>query len=213
MGVAGLPETVRAHDLLRLHHIDGSTADAPPWVTQSLTQAPWVVVRRSLAQPGQLPVGVRGPTREQRWGTSIPISSVAERITPEQIVDRINAMNLRTPAALALTELSTRLATLPVHWGPTGSAGFELASGFATLSSYSDLDIVIRARPHLNVLPRVHEKLEDLPVHIDAQVDFGFGAVSFEELLSGASEVLVKTATGPALMPITQVTCSRSGIR
>lgn len=205
MGVVAAHAIVRPHDLLRVHHNDDSAADAPLWAIQALTQTPWVVVRRGQASPGRLPVGVRGTTRGQRWGTTIPISSVAERLTPEQLTDRINTLSPNTPAAVALSELHTRLRTLPLRWGPTGSAGFQLASGLPTLQASSDLDIVIRASSQISVLPLVHESLKNLPTHVDTQVDFGFGAVALAELLSGTSDVLMKTVAGPTLIPIAQL--------
>jgi len=198
----------RPHDLVRVSHPVELLNGAPEWVSRALALAPWAVVRRDISGEGHLPVGVRGKTREQRWGAVISATNIAERLAPEQLLDRVKSLPLRTPAARALAELSERLKAFPVRWGPTGSAGFELATGLRTLNAQSDLDILIRAQFHLDLpaqwalLAGLRDGFADLPARVDAQVDFNAGAVALDELLSGADEVLAKTPTGPVLMPV-----------
>jgi phosphoribosyl-dephospho-CoA transferase len=94
-----------------------------------------------------------------------------------------------------------------MHWGPTGSAGFELASGLATLSAASDLDVVLRCRapaPRV-LLQRVGNRLRGLPTPVDAQLDLGSGAVALDELLSGTKHVLLRTPSGPTIVLAEQI--------
>lgn len=214
------PETVRVHDLVRLADPAELAGDAPDWVSEALAQAPWAVVRRDVAPDGHIAVGVRGQTRAQRWGAVARTGNVSEVVTPEELVVRVGCVPPRMPAAQALLELRARLRTLPVQWGPTGSAGFELATGLATLRPASDLDIVVHAQPHRDLpaqwdlLVQLGAAFRNLPARVDAQLALDVGAVALEELLSGAGEVLVKTPSGPALMPVApMLMTSRIGTR
>ncbi|WP_197501710.1 malonate decarboxylase holo-ACP synthase [Mycobacterium sp. 852002-51057_SCH5723018] len=197
----------RAHDLVRLRRPAELSGSAPQWVSSALARAPWAVVRRSAVRDGQVPVGVRGPARDQRWAAVVTAVSIVERLTPEELVERVASLPLRTPASRTLAEVRHLLAPATMPWGPTGSAGFELATGLPTLRPQSDLDLVLRAHPQdlstrWDLLTRLRHGFACLPAHVDAQLDLGIGTVALEELLSTVDEVLVRTPTGPALMPV-----------
>ena len=87
-------------------------------------------------------------------------------------------------------------------WGPTGSVGFELASGLRTVTARSDLDLLLRPTrlPVRATLMRLHVALRGLPAREDCQIETDDGALALDELLSGASELLVRTPTGPRLI-------------
>jgi phosphoribosyl-dephospho-CoA transferase len=90
---------------------------------------------------------------------------------------------------------------LGLAWGPTGSAGFELATGDAVAGPASDLDLVVRA-PEPWSLDRARELVEDLtrlPVRIDTQLDAPTGAVALAEYARGG-RVLLRTPDGPKLV-------------
>ena len=57
---------VNAHDLLWGMTPAHLPADAPAWVLAVIGAGQPVVVRRALAEPGYVAVGVRGRLREQR---------------------------------------------------------------------------------------------------------------------------------------------------
>lgn len=196
------PRTVRAHDLLRLTNPGQLTHAAPAWVAPALVKAPWAVVRRSVASPGRAAVGVRGATRGQRWGTTIALADCVEHFAPEQLLDRIHSLRSAVPAACALRVLRERLHGLPLQWGPTGSAGFELATQVETLHRDSDLDIVVRGLPDRVLLDHLCRAIDALPARVDVQLELGIGAVALHEFMSGAHELLVKTPTGPSLVPV-----------
>jgi phosphoribosyl-dephospho-CoA transferase len=91
-------------------------------------------------------------------------------------------------------------ASLGLIWGPTGSAGFELATGVPAAGAASDLDVVVRA-PEFWPLERAREVAEDLaplPARVDAQLDTPAGAVTLAEYACGG-HVLVRTPDGPRL--------------
>jgi hypothetical protein len=106
------------------------------------------------------------------------------------------------PVARALRAAAALLGEAGLPWGPTGSVGFELASGVRTVTPSSDLDLLVRptrlqARA---TLERLHVALQRLPAGVDCQIETDDGAIALGELLSGASELLVRTPTGPRLI-------------
>ena len=85
-------------------------------------------------------------------------------------------------------------------WGPTGSVGYELASGLPAVGESSDLDLILRSP---EPLPRatareILEDLSSLPARADAQIDTGIGSVALAEWAAG-KEVLLRRASGPVL--------------
>lgn len=124
-------------------------ADAPAWAVAVLAAGQPVVVRRAVVAPGQVAVGLRGATRDQRLAALMPIAAISHRLTPEQLLDRRASEDL--PVFRVLAGLRPLLDALGHAWGVTGSAGFQLATGLSAAHPDSDLDLLLRAeRP----LPR-----------------------------------------------------------
>jgi len=200
--MAGLTP-VRPHDLLRLSQpLELIPRGAPHWVAAALRAARWVVVRRATALPGRVAVGVRGKARGQRFAMEIPDTTVTELLTPEDLAVRVAYLKPALPAIRALRAASVLLDEAALPWGPTGSVGFELATGMRTVTASSDLDLVLRpdqlpTRPRLI---RLHVALRQLPAHVDCQIETPDGALVLGELVSCASEVLLRTPTGPRLI-------------
>lgn len=199
---------VLPHDLLGL---DGA-ADAliaesiPGWAIDALRQTPMVVVRRASAQGLLIPVGVRGGQRHERLAAFLSAAHVARRVRPEELVSNrawlSTARAALFPHFAALEAVAEGLASAGLSWGPTGSLGFELASGCATITAGSDIDLVLRAPERLS---RAEAKalLADwslLPVRIDAQVEVPAGAISLAEYASGATQIVLRTEQGPRLI-------------
>jgi Phosphoribosyl-dephospho-CoA transferase MdcG len=69
------------------------------------------------------------------------------------------------------------------------------------VTASSDLDLLQRPTrlPVRATLMRLHVALRGLPARADCQIETDDGAIVLSELLSGASEVLVRTPTGPRL--------------
>lgn len=189
---------VNAHDLLWGMTPAHVPADAPAWVLEAVASGHPVVVRRAMAEPGHVPVGVRGRLREQRYATQMPLAAVQRRVIPEALCGVVSPRDL--PALRALDLLRPVLAQ--EAWGVTGSAGFELASGIQALHAQSDLDLILRTSERLE-----RGDAEDLlailntaPCAVDLQLQTPFGAVALREWASGSRRVLLKTASGAHLV-------------
>jgi phosphoribosyl-dephospho-CoA transferase len=195
---------LRAHDLLRITNPDPPFGDTPAWVRHALVRTPWVVVRRSSAPVGLVAIGVRGCDRSHRFALTIAHGEIADVITPEDL-SKIGVGSGDVPAMRALTEARTQLDGCAMPWGPTGSVGFELATGIPTATPDSDLDLIVRSpvltSPVLQRLFELHARLQGLSARVDCQIDTVNGAVALNELAAAPSRVLLKTPAGAVLVP------------
>ena len=201
--MAGLNKP-RPHDLLLLADPRNAVPSyAPPWVATALRKAPWVVVRRTAAPAGRVAVGVRGTARSHRFAMEISDTSFIEALGPEDLCTRPAELQSALPAARALRAASALLNRTGLPWGPTGSVGFQLASGVRTVTSSSDLDLLLRPSrlPARARLIGLHLALQRLPVRVDCQVEIDDGAIALGELASDVRRMLLRSATGPRLIP------------
>nr|WP_178131803.1 malonate decarboxylase holo-ACP synthase [Pseudomonas sp. C2B4] len=189
-----------AHDLLWGMTPGQLPEDAPAWAIASLDAGQPVVVRRAVSAVGQVAVGVRGRLREQRYATSMAIAAVSRRVRPEQLCHVDIGRDL--PAVRALKHLRPLLDACGWIWGVSGSAGFELASGFSALHEGSDLDLILRtpqplSRVQARELLRV---LDSVECAVDMQLQMPLGAVALREWAGSSGRVLLKNATQACLV-------------
>jgi len=187
----------RAHDLLWVDAVP----DAPSWAgTQWLRQAP-LVVRRALAAPGRIPVGLRGALRSERQACEIMAASVRRCMTPEML----SAMPVDGAGIAALAALQTVAPLLDAAgwaWGPTGGVGFALASGLPVLRPDSDLDLVLRIGLPPDAAQRDALRAIAASVtgcRLDLQIDTGHAGFSYAEWAAARGRILLKTDRGPLL--------------
>jgi phosphoribosyl-dephospho-CoA transferase len=177
---------------------------APAWVSTSLARAPWVVVRRARGPAGLIPVGVRGSARAERFAALLAPQAVAARVAPEDLIaERVWHHMLRgrwMGPIRVLDAVDELFSSLGLVWGPTGSVGFELATGVAAAGTASDLDVIVRAPEPwpLESAREIAEHLNGFPVRVDAQLDVPVGALSLAEYARGG-RVLLRTPDGPRL--------------
>jgi phosphoribosyl-dephospho-CoA transferase len=196
------------HDLIRLREPIKLVGDAPPpaWVDVSLRQIPWVVVRRGHVWDGIVPVGVRGLTRSHRFAAIVAVAEIADRLSPEDLSGRVIDQKRKNavPALGALDRVADLLTCRGYRWGPGGSVGFELATGIATATALSDLDLILRQDRRLEP-----ERATDLlavlaeaaaPARIDVMLETPIGGVPLADLAAMRAQVLVRTPFGPRLL-------------
>ena len=204
----GLPTPT--HDLIRLREPIVLTADAPvpAWLEPALERAPWVVVRRGYIRDGMMPVGVRGLARQQRFAALMAVAEIADRLSPEELTDSRYAIarkrNDAAPALAALARVAPILASRGHRWGPGGSVGFEIATGVATATSSSDLDLILRQDHRLGpdeaIALRAVLAEAAAPARVDVLLETPCGGVSLAELAARPARVLVRTPDGPLLL-------------
>lgn len=195
--------SARTHDLLEVdpERFLSLHAPASQWVVEELRRVPFLVVRRGLASGQTIPVGVRGPERNQRWAGFCKRKLVKTITTPPQLLKR-NVPMLRAesvPAFSSLLLLKERWIGFDYSWGPGGSIGFELATGSHVAKLESDLDIVI----YINepITPDQAKSLctlaSGLPTAVDIRVETRTYGFSLKEYASqGAAPILLRTPYG-----------------
>lgn len=188
------------HDLLWGMTPAQLAADAPDWAFAVLEAGQPVVVRRALTAPGQIAVGLRGRTREQRYPAVLALESVQRGLHPEALCRMSGSRSL--PALRALQQLRGELDALGLVWGVSGSAGFELACGIAALHQHSDLDLILRTPdPFSRTQAReLLALLECAECPVDLQLQVPAGALALREWAGTAPRVLLKSARGARLV-------------
>jgi phosphoribosyl-dephospho-CoA transferase len=167
-------DDLKVHDLLQIDPDSLLGVTAPSWVNQALNSCPWVVVRRARASAGEIAVGVRGDTRSQRWGGFLSKDLIGKVVRPADLllVEQSSIPRL-TPAMKMLQQVIDRWRDLTLPWGPTGSVGFELATGSQVTSEASDLDIAIRAPARITVerARALWQRVVGLPTRVDIRIE------------------------------------------
>jgi phosphoribosyl-dephospho-CoA transferase len=194
--------TARPHDLLRLTRSAALGDMLPGWASASLAACPWGVVRRAPHPPGLIPIGVRGPERWQRHATIVPADTVTRFVPPEELKERRPRLpRLAITLSAVALELTAELEGDAV-WGPTGSVGFELVSGWPITHRGSDLDLLIRTPRRLEraQAARLAAAFADLPGKVDCQLETPRGGVGLTEWAGAGGAVMVRTDHGPELV-------------
>ncbi len=198
----GEEHSVRTHDLLEIDakQLLSSQASAPKWVEGELRESPFAVVRRGLAPGNQIPIGVRGTERNQRWATFCHPKLVKNILTPSQLltraipISRANAI----PGLRALDLLKERWMENVLLWGPGGSVAFELASGRHVAKPESDLDIVIYAERRMTAheAKSLCDRAINLPAVVDIRVETPVCGFSLREFASQSPAAILLRAAG-----------------
>jgi len=198
----------RPHDLLRLRRLPACD-DEPAWVRAAFERAPYAVVRRAVAAAGVVAVGVRGAGRAQRYGTWAEAGDIESVVPPEALLQAEPLAGrdaLRPFAALAVLRSDAAGALAGFAWGPTGSAGFELAARVPTVTESSDLDLLIRAPEPLTrdiaraLLDQLHTLAARAGIRVDAQLETPAGGGALAEWAAGKARVMARDASGPQLI-------------
>lgn len=191
---------VLAHDLLWGMPVSALPADAPDWVVEAVRLQHPVVVRRSLTPRALVPVGIRGPRREQRYAALMPRAAIERCVRPEQLTDLRGQQDW--PALQALDQVRPLMDLLALTWGVSGSAGFELASGLPALHQNSDLDLIVRTPRFVSRdwAAELVQMLDRAVCRIDVQLQTPFGALALREWAGASRQVLLKSEHGAWLV-------------
>jgi phosphoribosyl-dephospho-CoA transferase len=197
--------TLHVHDLILLR--TGSaiiSADGDPACPDlTLNQHPWVVVRRGRISDELIPIGVRGPERNERCAGFTRLSDVLEVRRPDQLrLQFAEDSRKGLQAFQSLSYLESRLAGLDTIWGPGGSVGYELASGVPAVRSNSDLDFILFAPTELQITEarELWRMINSAPGKIDVLVETPLCGFSLKEFVTTAPrKILLRTNDGRIL--------------
>jgi len=202
---------MQTHSLLRIDcaaAVRAASTPAPLWVAAQLARTPWVVVRRAPCHDWLVPIGVRGGTRAERFAGWVQPESVRDCVSPLQLAARRdwcrNPRRAQVAALAALDEVEAIMARagLAARWGVAGSVAFELASGCATTSGASDVDLIVQLDAPLpaSAAHALDAELAHLAARADLLLETPLGAVALAEYAQAHAPYLVRTADGPRLL-------------
>jgi phosphoribosyl-dephospho-CoA transferase len=197
--------SARIHDLLEIdaERFLQAQSSAPGWVTESLRETSFVVVRRGPTEQG-IPVGVRGARRNERWAGVCHPDIVRAILRPQMLLSRVVPATriAAIPALRSLPFLAGCWRELDAPWGPGGSVGFELATGRHVTTPQSDLDVVIYADIPMtaSAAKTLREYAEGLPAAVDIRVETPTCGFSLTEYASRSpAPILIRLASGTVL--------------
>ncbi|WP_027599551.1 malonate decarboxylase holo-ACP synthase [Pseudomonas sp. MOIL14HWK12:I2] len=191
----------RPHDLLWGLTPDGLSPEAPAWAAEVVQAGLPVVVRRAVPETDLIPVGLRGTTRAERLAAWLEPAAVRRQLSPEAL--RVSSDCRHLPVFSTLAFIEPLLDDLGLPWGPTGAAGYELASGWPALHAGSDLDLLIRCAAPLS-RDQARALLTSLQgqalCRLDILLETPLGGVALADWAGEAPRVLLKTTAGPGLV-------------
>ncbi|MHA6530132.1 malonate decarboxylase holo-ACP synthase [Paenibacillus sp. BAC0078] len=199
---------IRTHDLIEVTDPACiSTAEDKEWAAASIRRTPFVVVRRAEhPEDGSIPVGIRGAQRNQREAALLAPQGIGRIITPYDIAEqRMWTAFSADRQELPVPKIMDRVAELMKdwRWGPAGSAGFEMVTGYPSMKDTSDLDLVIDSEGTIDYSQAeiLLRELDKLGVRIDIQLELLEGAYVLREIIGRrADTVVLRTAHGPRLV-------------
>lgn len=203
---------LQVHDIIKLNQPDlvlNKIQSLPDWVSISLHETPFVVVRRGTQTKHSIPVGVRGNKRNERYALNISLEDCGQIIKPDSIINKIFEDNnlLDKNLRSSLITLNNSLTRESLDWGIGGSIGFTLSSEKKVHNISSDIDIIIKTNESLSKL-WAKSLLQDIETNIDRKVDIQVltqkGSFNLKEF-SIYDEVLLKTDTSEKIIISNQI--------
>lgn len=200
-------EQLAVHSLIKLNDWTLLRADQPipHWAIEMLQLSPYVIVRRG-EQTQEIPVGIRGFAKNQRFAAMIATTNIAQIVTPEEALSlqtKLAPNRLQLVPFQTLRQLQSLLETFT--WGVGGSLEYELVTGIPMVRLDSDIDVIMSLPTTKITIATAQKLLKQLrlvtSVHVDIQIIKGEYGFSLEEYANQRSkEILVKTNHGPILV-------------
>ncbi|QQP13897.1 malonate decarboxylase holo-ACP synthase [Lysinibacillus agricola] len=176
----------------------------PPWVANSSAATSYGVVRRAQITNELVPIGLRGNARHERYGTTIHKKYILEIIKPYSLIEQLDNFKDNRFYTL-LNSIRHKFDPYKIKWGPTGSVGFELATGIPVTSKKSDLDLIICMDAIDEVLlDKISNLLADSRIMIDPQIEIPrIGAFLLKDYMENKENgFILRTFYGPKLYKI-----------
>ena len=194
---------IGVHDIVRIKTADCIQFDGekPDWAVGGLVKNAYGIVRRAPIVNNRIPIGIRGAHRHERASGHLHISNVIERITPEDVTERIHLFKRKSMISDSLLQIQHIMKRHALQWGLIGSIAYEIATNAEVVKDSSDIDIIIRTSLNASSCKRLMQQIKALPIRIDISIEKEAGSYSLIEFVeSQESKVLLKTAFGPRLV-------------
>jgi phosphoribosyl-dephospho-CoA transferase len=199
-------QRVRVHDFVEidLDSINPDEHAAPAWANSTRSSGCWAIVRRGVGPAGQIPIGIRGYTRDNRWSTFCLKRGIRRVTRPEDLLanHRLQRPGGCTLAIRVLDDMVQMWSDLALVWGPIGSVGYELATGEPVTTDTSDLDLVLHAALPISRTFAISllRRTERLPVRVDVRVETPRSGFSLNEFAcSSGGSILLRHNHGLSL--------------
>lgn len=205
---------MEVHDIIKIDHISNAKFDVslPDWAQKSLETSPYGVIRRGKFKKIQgchyVPIGIRGQSRDERWGCFMLMENCLAIISPEQIIAQKMHLKSSVRWNLMLEGINEAFKQWDdkMVWGPTGSVGFELVTNQKVTNLKSDLDLIIKPKQPIDqeearqMIDLLKARSNTEKTVIDANLKTDKGWVALTEYAAGAGTYLLKTENGEALV-------------
>ncbi len=191
---------VNVHDIVRFQDRSVITfyETVPDWLYTRPASQHYAVARRMKTTASTVAIGIRGKERSERIAGFINEQDIEQVITPKSLVRNL-AQYRDSPFYPFLSEVDTIIAPFRLEWGPTGSIGFELATGIPVATEKSDLDMTVYVPPDLDyqLLEQLYEELQQCSFRIDVQIEFeDAGAALLPDIIKFKNGFLLRTSSG-----------------
>lgn len=197
--------TPRVHDLVRFPAaaLMSMREHRPEWFSGVLNRDVWGTIRNTARNDGLVAVGIRGELRHQRWADAVKIEDVSAWKRPEDLrCSQADPARRELPALKSLFLLESKWKELPFAWGPFGSTGVELATGVATITPGSDLDLVLYVFETMDASAarELCTAARDLPAAVDIRIQTQLCGFSLEEYAcANRAPILLRFPSGPQM--------------
>lgn len=192
---------LEAHDIVKLKPGCLQATQLPDWLTNR--ELFYATVRRAVVASSQVPIGLRGPNRSQRFGLIIGLDDVEQIIKPYDLCTNLSFRHHEVqayPAYQKFLDAQNIFAKTAIKWGVGGSLAYELASNEPTIKLTSDFDLLIYCQT-LNDFPlTLINTYSAFFNDLDTQVITPKGGFALKEYLRTPNKkILLKTIQGPLL--------------
>lgn len=194
---------LEVYDILGLKSYQSVFFDTalPQWANEFLKKVPYVVVKRGEEKTGMVSIGIRGMMRTQRFGCHMMQDNILKIYKPSELIRCESNCGIWNKAAPLLASIFEPYKKRMI-FGPTGSVGFELATGYESTTKNSDLDFLIMAKEPLetDVAKELLQKLLKLNIKMDITLGIPIGYIALEEYCNGQAPYMVKSNKGVQLV-------------
>ncbi|MDU0990319.1 MAG: malonate decarboxylase holo-ACP synthase, partial [Enterococcus faecium] len=185
---------IQAHDIVLFDKHEIERFPLPEWVV--LTEKMFGTVRRALTDHAEiLPIGLRGPARNQRWATEISKHAVKQVIHPWDIIEQESYRQEKIMDYPVYQQFhAARNILSGCKWGIGGSLGFELSTGIPAVKETSDFDLLLYADSPIELPIQAIRSHPAFFEQFDTQVVTRQGGFSLKEYLrEPEKKILLKT--------------------